>query len=155
MISGAATKESIKVQISKVIRAKRQRVFDAWTKPETIQQWFGPKRMTMATASTDLRVGGGYRIELRGAECADGQSGSVSVATGVYREIVPNELLSFTWKGNWEPVEETLVTVKFKDVEDGTEVVLIHERFSTAESAEGHKHGWTESLDKLAVFCEA
>ncbi|MHB1794858.1 MAG: SRPBCC family protein [Acidobacteriaceae bacterium] len=136
--------ENLKLQVSRVIHAKRSRVYDAWTKPELIQQWFGPENMTVASASTELRVGGAYRIEMQ----------SSRAATGVYKKIVPNELLCFTWRGDWNPSEETLVTVAFKDVEGGTEVTLAHERFATAESMGKHEHGWNGSLAKLATLCE-
>jgi hypothetical protein len=46
------------------------------------------------------------------------------------------------------------VTVLFRDVEGGTEVTLIHEKFASAEPMAGYQQGWTDSLSKLASFCE-
>jgi len=44
------------------IRASAERVFAAWTEPDHLRQWWGPRPVTCCEASVDLRVGGGYRI---------------------------------------------------------------------------------------------
>ncbi len=155
-VEGKATSENLNIHISKVVRAKRERVFDAWTRPEMIQQWFGPGEMSSVRASTDVRVGGAYKLEMS-SEC-DGSSETrkdgPAIATGVYQKIISNELLCFTWRGNWDGDVDTLVTVLFKDVPDGTEVTLIHENLPSNKSRESHQQGWLGSLDKLAEFCE-
>jgi uncharacterized protein YndB with AHSA1/START domain len=140
------TREDLKVEIRRVIKAPRSRVFASWTTPELMQQWFAPGGMRVASASTDLRVGGEYRVEMHGADDA------VYVAAGVYRKIVPNELLSFSWIGACAAGEETLVTVRLRDFEQGTELILTHEHFGSAETAAKHEHGWTGCLDKLEEF---
>jgi uncharacterized protein YndB with AHSA1/START domain len=71
------------------------------------------------------------------------------VASGVYRKIILNDLLSFTWAAGCDPGKETLVTITFRDFEHGTELILTHERFSSAEAAARHERGWTGCLDKL------
>lgn len=152
------TAENLKLQLRRVIRASRERVFAAWTQPEKIEQWFGRGNMTRPEVQNDLRVGGAYRIEMKGpdASCADpskeADRSCGSVASGVYRKIVPNELLCFTWKGDWLAGEETLVTVELRGVEGGTEVTLTHERFPTVESMGKHEQGWTACLEKLDHF---
>ena len=135
----------LKLQVSKVIRAKRTRVYEAWTKPETMQEWFGPEGMTCTDAKLDVRVGGEYRLEVTARE-----TGRVSVAAGVYQEVVPNERLRFSWVGSWRAGEESVVTVSLKDVDGGTEVTITHERVAEAEAMAGYEQGWTGSLAKLA-----
>jgi uncharacterized protein YndB with AHSA1/START domain len=49
-------------------------------------------------------------------------------------------------------MEDTLVTVEFKDAPGGTEIVLTHTRFANQQMVDGHNKGWTESFDKLAGF---
>jgi uncharacterized protein YndB with AHSA1/START domain len=144
---------NLKLEITQVIRANRARVFDAWTRPEMLRQWFGPGKMTVADANLDLRVGGAYGIAMLGSPDGKDMDRQVRVA-GVYKKIVPNELLVFTWRGDWEPNEETLVTIAFRDVPEGTELTLTHERFATLKSRGGHEQGWTSLLDKLAKFCD-
>ena len=97
----------------------------------------------MASARADLRVGGEYRVEMHGLDDA------VYVASGFYRKIVPNELLSFTWGGPCDSGEETLVTVALRDLEQGTELIQTQERFRSAEAVAKHEHGWIGCLDKL------
>jgi uncharacterized protein YndB with AHSA1/START domain len=138
-----AQTEDLKLQITRTIKARRQRVFDSWTNPDLMQRWFAPGAMTVADASADLRVGGQYRVEMRGAD------GFVHVASGTYTRIIPNELLSFTWGGSCDPQADTLVTVQFKDVDGGTELILTHEHFPSPEAMAKHEHGWIGCLDKL------
>lgn len=137
------TREDLKLEIRRVIKARRSRVFESWTTPELMQQWFAPNGMRVIKASADLRVGGEYRVEMRGVDDAE------YMATGIYRAIVLNELLSFTWAGGCDPGKETLVTIRFRDFEHGTELILTHERFSSAEAAARHERGWNGCLDKL------
>jgi uncharacterized protein YndB with AHSA1/START domain len=137
------TREDLKLEIRRVIKARRSRVFESWTTPELMQQWFAPNGMRVIKASADLRVGGEYRVEMRGVDDAE------YMATGIYRAIVLNELLSFTWAGGCDPGKETLVTISFRDFEHGTELILTHERFSSAEAAARHERGWNGCLDKL------
>jgi uncharacterized protein YndB with AHSA1/START domain len=135
--------EVLKLEVRRVIKAPRSRVFASWTTPELMQQWFAPGGMRVASARADLRVGGEYRVEMHGLDNA------VYVASGFYRKIVPNELLAFTWGGACEGGEETLVTVALRDLEQGTELTLTHERFRAAEAVAKHEHGWIGCLDKL------
>jgi uncharacterized protein YndB with AHSA1/START domain len=144
----------LKLQVSRVIRASRQRAFDAWTRPEYIRQWFGPPDKTVSNVETDAREGGAYLIAMKGAatQGSDGEScvSPEAVVTGRYVKVEPYELLSFTWKAYWAPNEETLVTVTFKDVAGGTEVTVTHELFQSEMSRNGHEQGWAGALEKMA-----
>jgi hypothetical protein len=78
-------------------------------------------------------------------------NGRVHRFGGRYREIRPREKLLFTWRSDPETGDsETLVTVEFHDLGGSTEIVLIHERFSTLEEREKHSHGRTGGRDQLA-----
>jgi uncharacterized protein YndB with AHSA1/START domain len=150
--------ENLKLQLSRVIRASRQRVFDAWTRPENMRQWFGPNR-TIASLEIDPRKNGDYLIELEGGPC-DSTQAKADIApnvviSGRYVTVDPYDLLSFTWASNLDPSEETLVTITFKDIAEGTEVVLTHERFATELSRQRHEVGWTGAIDKLKTFAES
>lgn len=152
--------QELTLQLRRVIKGSRQRIFEAWTKPEMLRQWFGPAALSVAEVSTDLRISGAYRIQMEGKSegCAPlpetGAPPKRPVAMGRYTEIVPYERLSFTWRGDWGEMEDTLVTLEFHEVPGGTEVVLTHRNFATREMVEGHNKGWSESLDKLARFIQ-
>jgi uncharacterized protein YndB with AHSA1/START domain len=146
---------------TRVIRAPRGRVYEAWTNPEVLKQWFGPANMYCPEATLDVRVGGEYRIAVdptpeAAASAAISESEQRhAAAVGSYTKIVPNELLQFSWSPNWNLGEQSLVTLTFKDVEGGTELTLLHENFNTEESRDGHNKGWAGSFDKLARILEA
>ena len=71
---------------------------------------------------------------------------------GTYREIVAHKLLVMThaWEENGKPGPETLVTVRFEDLRGRTKVTLEQTGFTSEASRDGHRGGWSESLDKLA-----
>ena len=145
---------------TRVIRAPRERVYEAWTNPEIMMKWMGPSTMRCPKVSLDVRVGGAYRIAFESNDAparAEGEScdTGASAAVGHYTRIVPNELLQFTWASNWQPGEETVVTVMLKDVPGGTELTLVHENFLTETSRDGHNTGWAGSFEKLAALLEA
>ncbi len=143
--------ENITLQIKRVIKAKRHKVFEAWTKPELIKKWYAPGAMVVPSASVDLKVGGEYRVEMKGD-----MGGEVvnPTAGGTYQKIIPNESISFTWGWIGDPTPQTLVTVTFKDVDGGTEVTLTHERFADVAARDKHQHGWMGCLENLVKYLE-
>lgn len=139
--------ENAKLQTKKIIKATRRAVFEAWTQPELMKQWYAPGTMKTPGASSDLRIGGRYHVEMKGD--MNGTQVNPTVG-GTYQRIVPDELIAFTWGWDGDPSPETMVTVELRDVEGGTEVTLTHERFASAESRDKHLHGWVGCLDNLA-----
>ena len=73
------------ITLSRVFRAPRQLVYDAFSKPELLKRWFGPRGWSLVTCEVDARVGGGFRFVLRGPD------GRELGMRGVYREITPPE----------------------------------------------------------------
>ncbi len=145
-----ATMSPLSLKVSRVIKAPRARVFDAWTKPELIMKWLGPNPCQITSARTDLRVGGEYVFNVRNPE-------GEKVVQGEYREITPPSRLVFTWFGTCpgaKQTEPTLVTVVLSDKNGGTEVSITHEGFASAESCDGHNQGWTGSLDRMEKLFE-
>ncbi len=134
------------LKLVRTFDASPETVYKAWTNPDVAKKWFGPSpQFTTPIAEIDLRVGGAYRIGMKSPE------GELYAATGVYREIVPNEKLVFTWR--WEgdpPSPETLVTVELKKSGKNTELVFTHENFPTEDLAKDHQEGWEGALSKLS-----
>ena len=128
------------------LNAPPERVFAAWTDPQKLMQWFGPEQIEMLRAEADARTGGRYRIVMRGA---DGEEHDVS---GVYREVVPNQKLVFTWAWRTMPERESLVTVLIKPDGTGSILTLIHEQFFDEAARDRHEHGWTGCLNKLERY---
>ena len=134
--------------IKRRIKASPAKVYGAWTDPEKIMYWFGPHE-TMAgsvRAELDVRVGGRFRASF---DTADGEHHQVG---GVYREVVPDERLVFSWAWHSTPERESLVTLTFKPDGDGTMFTLLHEQFFDQAARDGHEHGWTGTVDKLQQY---
>jgi uncharacterized protein YndB with AHSA1/START domain len=110
--------------------------------------WFGPAKVRAGSlqAETDLRVGGSYRISFHS------EAGEYSEVGGVYREIVPNARLVFSWAWHSTPERESQVTVQLKPDGDATLLTLTHERFFDEAARDNHARGWAELLDKLDKY---
>ena len=72
--------------------------------------------------------------------------------SGVYREVVPNEKLVFTWAWRSTPERESLVTVSIKPDGAGSLLTLTHEQFFDEPARDRHEHGWIGCLNKLERY---
>jgi uncharacterized protein YndB with AHSA1/START domain len=125
-----------------------EKVWRAWTDPQALKRWFGPGGpQPVALAELDVRVGGRFRVLFGGAE------GTEHEVRGVYREVVPNRRLVFTW--SWPrttPERESLVTVEFRKSARGTELVFKHAQHFDETVRDGHRQGWSEAFAKLEQY---
>jgi uncharacterized protein YndB with AHSA1/START domain len=130
------------------IKAPPAKVYAAWTEPAQLAHWFGPAETVIGSvrAELDVRVGGRFRASFN---TVDGESHQVG---GVYREVVPNERLVFSWAWHSTPERESLVTLTFRPDGDGTMLTLHHEQFFDQAARDGHEHGWTGTIDKLERY---
>ena len=130
------------------IKASPERVFAAWTDPEKLAAWFGPQETIAgsARAELDLAVGGHFRASFT---TADGEYHEVR---GVYREVVPDRRLKFTWAWHTTLERESLVTITLSPDGDGTLLTLHHEQLFDESARDGHERGWTGCLDKLERY---
>ena len=146
------TPHDVALTITRHVHAPITKVFKAWTDPSALTKWFAPSDpLSSPHADMDLRVGGRYRIEIRAAD------GTVSTASGTFKEIRPPKRLAFTWTwhtdghdASSEPAPETLVTVQFHDRDQVTDVILTHEHFLTPDDRHVHHERWTSLLNRLA-----
>ncbi|MEX0838760.1 MAG: SRPBCC domain-containing protein [Parvibaculum sp.] len=111
-----------------------------------MMQWFGPENVVTKEAECDPRVGGRFRAVMIE------NTGDRHEVSGVYREVVPNEKLVFSWAWITTPERESQVTVTLKADGDETILTLHHEQLFDEASRAGHEHGWTGSLNKLEEF---
>lgn len=140
--------------------APREVVFAAWTEPERLVRWWGPRGFTTPFCTVDLRPGGLFRF------CMKSPEGREYWGQGLYREVVAPERLvwidSFTdAEGNVvqpshyglsaEHPGETLVTVTFAERDGKTEVTLRHAIPRSMPERSGTEQGWTEMFERLAT----
>jgi len=141
MSVASAVKPSL--TIKRRLKAPPAKVFAAWTDPEKVKHWMGPGEIKAVHAESDARVGGRYRFVMQSP------GGDELDVGGVYREVVADEKLVFTWAWKSTPERESLVTVLFKPEGAGTLLTVMHEQFVDEEARDGHKQGWNGALDKL------
>ena len=133
--------------IHRVYDAPREHVYAAWTDPKLAAQFLGPGGVQATNVEMDVRPGGAYRIVMHHD---DGEDWAVG---GVYREVVPPQRLSMTWKWKEDDPKdehESLLTIELFDRNGKTELVLTHEQLLSIESRERHTGGWNAILDQLA-----
>ena len=132
------------ISVRRKMPAPREVVYEAWIDPRGIREWMCPGDVTSAEAQLDVRVGGSYRIVMKGKE-------KDHIHTGVYQVVEPNAKLVFTWTQEGNDVT-TLVTVEFLDRGMESEMVLTHERFTKLDVAKRYENGWGTIADKLAAY---
>ncbi len=142
-MSTVTTKPSLTIKRS--FNASPAKVFSAWTDPEKVKRWMGPAAVQKVVAECDLRVGGRYHIKMI---MTDDQHD----VSGVYREVIPNEKLVFTWAWKSTPERESLVTLTFKSDGDGTLMTLTHEQFFDEAARDRHQGGWNGAMEKLEKY---
>jgi uncharacterized protein YndB with AHSA1/START domain len=141
----------LEIVITRSFNAPRRVVFEAWTKPEHVRQWYGLKFLTMAVCEIDLRVGGRWRYVLRAPD--GGEHGF----TGEYKEVTPPERLVYS--ESYEalpPGHDYLITSTF-DEQNNKTTLTSRMLYKTKEDRDGHvasgmEPGMRETLDRLEQF---
>ncbi|ULG91247.1 SRPBCC domain-containing protein [Leptospira interrogans] len=144
--------------ITRIFNAPRETIFDAWTIPEQLMRWWGPKGFTCPICKIDFKVGGKYLFCMRSPEEQEFWS------TGVYKEIVRPEKIvqtdnfadkdgnvvpasAYGIQGNWP--ESILITLVFEDHQGKTKLILHHTGIPAGEIRDMTNASWNECLDKL------
>ena len=134
-------------ELSRIVEASPQRVFEAMTDPEQVAQWWGPEGFTCPEVTLDAKVGGAYRIAMQPPE-----GGELFHLAGEYLEVQPPTRLAYTFR--WEPPDpddrETVARLALHARDGATEVALTQGLFATEARRELHKAGWTDTLARLA-----
>ena len=135
------------VVMTRVFDAPRDLVFDAFSKPELLKRWFGPRGWSLVVCEVDLRIGGGFRFVLRGPDGRD------MGMRGTYREIVRPERSVHAESFDDFP-GESIVTAVFTET-GGKTTLTATVQYESKEVRDavlksGMEHGAAESYDKLA-----
>jgi uncharacterized protein YndB with AHSA1/START domain len=138
------------IEVRRRFAATLERVFDAWTEPEVLLEWWsaGPSHRP-GLAEVDLRVGGRYRLSMIDRD------GVETIVGGEYVEVRRPTRLAFTWSweagGGDDPTDGTtsLVEIDFEEDGEATLVTLRHGGLVTPESIERHERGWNGCFDSL------
>lgn len=136
------------ILVTRLVGAPRSLVFAAWTEPEHVARWFGPRASSITVSEMEVRPGGSLRMTWRGVD------GAESPVRLTYREVVAPERLVYS--DYWEmegATHEALVTVTFAE-QDGKTLLTIRTRFESAEMRNGvvelgFEGGWVEFLNRM------
>lgn len=144
-------KPAFELVMTRMIDAPRARVYQAWTEPEQMAQWFAPKPFKLIIDRMDFRPGGRFSMSMRGPD------GSNFPFTGTYREIDPPAKLTWTGEFASGPADQISTVVTFEEQGQRTRVHVrqtFHVMTPEIEQAtKGAHQGWTMTLDQLAAFC--
>ena len=143
--------------LTRLINAPAFKLFDAWTKPELLMQWFCPKPWTVSSAQLDVRPGGSNVIVMRSPE------GQEFPNRGVYLEVVKNRRLVITdaYTKAWEPSEKPFMTaiITFEETDGKTTYTALVRHWSEADRKQheemGFHEGWGKATDQLETLVTA
>ena len=151
MSAGTAMQKGLGIVITRMLEAPRELVWEAWTNPKLLAEWWGPRGFTNPVCEVNLRVGGALRIHMRAP------NGTIFPMRGVFQEIVKPEKLVFTniaVDSEDRPVLDGVTTVTFVDQGGRTELILKTWAVAMVDYAaaylQGMETGWTMSIEKLA-----
>ncbi|MEM8782252.1 MAG: SRPBCC domain-containing protein [Planctomycetota bacterium] len=143
------------IRLNKLVRASRERVFEAWTNPDQLAVWFAPDADTTCNDVTiEPRVGGTFRF------CMTSSNGK-HTGGGKFTVFDPPNVLAYTWSWEEQPDfgADSLVTIELHEAENpydegqpATEVILTHERLKTAVERSEHTGGWWGALRGLGFY---
>jgi uncharacterized protein YndB with AHSA1/START domain len=157
-MSDSMTKDAIVIE--RTFDAPIELMWQLWTQPEHLKNWYGPQGFSLPHINFDTQVGGKRLMCMEGPT----PNGPMKVwLTGEFTEIVPNKRLVYTdcpsdengnlviLEGDTEPLI-TVVTVEFEDLGDRTKMVMTHAGLPANE--QGASAGWEQAANKLANYAE-
>jgi uncharacterized protein YndB with AHSA1/START domain len=115
-----------------------RRVYDAWTRPELMVQWYCPNPKLPLRAEADVRIGGDWVLHM-----------DEMIVRGSYTEVDEPRLIAFTWKWDFDEGPGSLVRVELTETDDGTRLLLTHSRLEDAEDVKNHAEGWEGCFARL------
>jgi uncharacterized protein YndB with AHSA1/START domain len=146
--SVAVESSDLKLVITRIFDAPRSLVFKAWTEPEHLARWWGPRGYSLPSCQIDLRQGGSYRFQMKSPE------GDINWWHGVVREIVEPELIVWTCSINnadgTSISGETLLKVTLEEYAGKTRLTLHQAIFESIAIRDAHSNGWNDALGRLA-----
>ena len=153
----SSTKTSIPPQeltLTHIFDASIDLVFDIWTNPKHVAQWWGPKDFKNPVCEMDARPGGAILIHMQDPNNA------VYRMRGVFHEVIKPKKLVFSASGHEDehnnPQLETLNTITFTEINGKTKLTLHVEVITSSpqvqSALENMEEGWTQSLERLAIY---
>jgi len=148
------TPSDTEIVMTREFDAPRELVFEAHSKCEHLEKWWGPRKYSLEVCEMDFRPGGKYRFLHRGPDGLEEHG-----FRGEYREIVPPEKIAWTFEWEGMPGHISLDTLTLEDLGGGRTKLVSHSRFDSKEDRDGMlqsgmEEGAGETYDRLAEFVQ-
>lgn len=138
------------LRLSRVLRARRETVFQAWSAAEHVSRWFAPEGCELLEAKVELRVGGAFEVNMRAP------NGEANWLRGTFVEIEPNARLVIDMRiddSDGKPLFRAFTELDFADAPGGTRIDVTQTYtlidLSKAWMLAGAPQGWNSTLDNL------
>ncbi len=151
------------IEFERIYDVPVETIWEAWTDPKILKQWWGPNDVSIPECEVDLRVGGRIYIVMEAGEAMGSYKGTRWPMEGTYTVVEPNSSLSYSAKAWTEGAEDTT------QIDQVTELLLTNENGKTklklkaainktgpdaGMAVEGMEYGFNQQLDKLDKFLE-
>lgn len=138
------------VTLHRVLTAKPEKIYRAFTEADAMARWLPPDGFTCTVHSMDAKVGGKFRMSFKNFTTGDAHSFG-----GEFLELIPNQRLKYTDRFD-DPnlTGEIVVTIILKEVSCGTDIHITQENIPELIPVESCYLGWQQSLQYLAKLVE-
>lgn len=145
MLGLKSVMEKNQESVTKEFSVPVQALYEAWTDPEMLKQWWTPMGRKLIDLTNELREGG--KIEYK----FEGQDADNFNITGEYSEVKPEEKLVYSW--NWHLPQGTesnyRLTLHFKSTDKGSQLEVLQEDLNDRETVRPKHEGWEKELEHL------
>lgn len=139
------------IVIKRNVKVPVEKVWEAWTVPLHMKEWFSAESLITLEVKADVFVGGEHMIHM--GRFYDTGLKDFFKNKGVYKAIYPMRLLVFTWQWENDPVVSE-VSVELNKISDSqTELVLTHV-FPDEKAVGMHSKAWEGTLNKLVKYLD-
>ena len=146
----AGSTSSNTVRLHRVLAAKPDKVYRAFTTADAVARWLPPDGFTCTVQHMDCKVGGTYRMSF-----TNFTTGRTHAFGGKYLDLVPDGLIRYTDRFEDPGLPgEMITTVTLRPVSVGTEINIVQEGLPAAIPLEACYLGWQQSLNHLAALVE-
>ncbi len=151
------------IEFERIVNSSPETVWQAWTDPEMLKQWWGPENVSIPECEVDLRIGGKFYLVMEAGEGMGPYKGTRWPMEAKYTIIEQNLRLSYAAKAWTEGQEDTT------EIDQVTDLILSNENGKTkmkvkaainktgsnaGMAVQGMEHGFNQQFDKLNIFLE-
>ncbi len=141
------SQNKLKIELQQHFDVPVEKLYEAWTNPEHLKQWWKPIENKLQEVTNELREGG--KVEYIFEE-------NKLHISGNYIKVKENELLQYTW--NWELPDDAIrnspykLTIQFRKEDNGSSIHVTQDAFTNEEGMLPHQQGWKKGLNDLSEY---